>query len=347
MSPMDTPTKRTWLSRGITLALAAAVASGTVLTLVAFLGRWSWAGDLVANFRVHLFAGGAAVMLLCLALRRWKLAAAAAAATLINLGTIAPLYVPHGAEPPNDGATLRLMHLNVYLKNRQPDRVAESMRESGADVIFLQEGMEDHWIAVLAGRTGDYELVTRGSYFGPRGIAMWARRGEGSWGVRVVESREVALVPRYPSTTSIEAIVDVGGTEVALLNIHPPPPTRPHKKAFRDEQLAAAAAWAAAQKRPCVVIGDFNATPWTHAFRHLLREGGLVNSQLGYGVSATWQNENVGFAGWLPIDHALHSPDLVTLDRRVGEYVGSDHRAVHVTLAVPRGSTSRTAAVSP
>ena len=64
--------------------------------------------------------------------------------------------------------------------------------------------------------------------------------------------------------------------------------------------------------------------------RDLLDRTGLVNSIQGYGLGQTWP-AGAALAG-IPIDHCLHSSDLVTLERTVADIEGSDHRALHVTL---------------
>jgi endonuclease/exonuclease/phosphatase (EEP) superfamily protein YafD len=82
-----------------------------------------------------------------------------------------------------------------------------------------------------------------------------------------------------------------------------------------------------------VVVGDFNATPWTSAFRRLLGTGELRNSQRGYGVSPTW---DVGRFWAVPIDHLVHGDGMVVTDRAVGPDLGSDHRPILVDLAPAR-----------
>ena len=84
-----------------------------------------------------------------------------------------------------------------------------------------------------------------------------------------------------------------------------------------------------------VHIGDFTAPPWTGAFRDLL-DTGLIDGQRGRGVAGSWP------AGWgpfkIPIDHALHTPDLTTTSFAFGESAGNDHRSLTVTIARAAGS---------
>ena len=86
------------------------------------------------------------------------------------------------------------------------------------------------------------------------------------------------------------------------------------------------------QVGPLVLIGDFNCTPWSPAFRKLVSYSGLRDSRRGLGVQPTWPSPFGPFG--IPIDHALVSKDLHVIDRSVGPQVGSDHRGIVVGLAL-------------
>ena len=90
--------------------------------------------------------------------------------------------------------------------------------------------------------------------------------------------------------------------------------------------------WADAADTPAIVTGDFNATPFSWSFRSMLSESGLVNSQDGFGLQTTWPTTNVFLR--IPIDHLVHTNDLVTVDRQVMPSFGSDHYPIVVDLAL-------------
>ncbi len=74
---------------------------------------------------------------------------------------------------------------------------------------------------------------------------------------------------------------------------------------------------------PVLVVGDLNATPWSHGLQ-LLRDGTtLDNRSPDPSWTPTW---NVAIAFAIPIDHALVTPPLVVARRQIGPDVGSDHR---------------------
>ncbi len=96
--------------------------------------------------------------------------------------------------------------------------------------------------------------------------------------------------------------------------------------------LSAAGDWAASRDGPVVVLGDFNATPWSAAYRELRWRGGLIDSMSGNGLQASWPVAWGVFS--IPIDHVLHSPDLGSNGRRTGPSFGSAHRPVIVSIGL-------------
>jgi endonuclease/exonuclease/phosphatase (EEP) superfamily protein YafD len=123
------------------------------------------------------------------------------------------------------------------------------------------------------------------------------------------------------------------GTPVSILAVHPVSPVSERNASLRDAQLRFAANWANDQEGATVIVGDFNAGPWSHAFRELVADTGLRNSQRGFGLQPTFPtSSNVVFR--VPIDHLLASPELSVVDRRLGPPLGSDHFPLIVDLAI-------------
>ena len=86
------------------------------------------------------------------------------------------------------------------------------------------------------------------------------------------------------------------------------------------------------QNELALVVGDLNTTPWSPYFKDLLKLGALRNSMKGWGVQTTWPATSYPLR--IPIDHALHSPGLVILNREIGPDVGSDHLPVILDVHV-------------
>ena len=79
--------------------------------------------------------------------------------------------------------------------------------------------------------------------------------------------------------------------------------------------------------RPALMVGDFNAAPWTHALSDLLRQSGFRAART---ITATWPSA-AGAVG-VPLDHALvrGGMRLVAVEP-VGADLGSNHRGLLVT----------------
>lgn len=120
-----------------------------------------------------------------------------------------------------------------------------------------------------------------------------------------------------------------------VLGLYPESPRTAARTDRRDRMLERTADWVAAgsgSQQPTVVAGDLNAVPWSSALRRLRADAGLVDSLTGHGVQPSWPAPDA-WAG-LPLDHVLHTPDLVTVGRELGPSFGSDHRLVRARLVL-------------
>jgi endonuclease/exonuclease/phosphatase (EEP) superfamily protein YafD len=289
----------------------------TLVSVAAFLGRWSWVLDVLANFRAQ-YAVALLFMGLWLLVGRWKRTAAAVLlGAAANLAVIVPLYLGEGRTiSPTQPTTI--MSFNLLSPNQQFAEVVSFIRDVDPDVVFLHEASRPWEIAIDAAELG-YEVTQ-------------SRSEELIFGTLVL-SRPGDPVTSYGFTLRGARAVEVVHDGIAVLAIHPLAPTTAERSALRNGQFAFAAQWAADQSSPHVITGDFNATPWSYPFRKLLRDTGMRNSQVGFGLGASFPADN--FFGWrVPIDHLVHSPDVTIADRRLGPRLGSDHFPLIVELWV-------------
>jgi endonuclease/exonuclease/phosphatase (EEP) superfamily protein YafD len=100
----------------------------------------------------------------------------------------------------------------------------------------------------------------------------------------------------------------------------------------RNDQLEKLAQLVRDQKKPVLLVGDLNVSPWSSYFTRLLKNSGLKNSMKGFGFQPSWPS-NTSFLR-IPIDHVLYTPEIVIRNRAVGPDVGSDHLPVIVDFAL-------------
>lgn len=302
------------LTGGVGLGLAGA-------TLGALLADWWWPLDLLTSFHPQYAVMLVAVALVHLALRSpasggWFLAAA-----LINASIVAPYVVGGGGGTAVGEDRLSILSFNVGVSNPMRLDIARYVADEQPDLLFVIESSFE-WEDALATA-------------GPPMAAIAIVPREMVSGITVMA--DAGLLPRsieVPFAALDEAAaveVTLGTERIVVLALHPPSPTNGDRAARRDAILAAAGDWVAALETPVVVVGDFNATPWSRAFRALQLRGGLADTARGRGLQPSWPS------GWgpamIPIDNALHTGGLVAVGRETGPSFGSAHRPLIVTVA--------------
>lgn len=298
-------------------AVALALAS-----LAAFFGRYIWWLDVLANFRVQysvvLFALG--VALAFSRLRRVGYGVLFVAG--INIFLVAPLFLGSAGEAEIAAPTIRVMSFNLLSQNEEYGAVVAFIAENQPDVVLLHEASLP-WESAMESASLDYEVVRARSdnlIFGTLVLLKHPSRVT-SYGFTETAPRALEIAYRPPGWDE----------EVLILSSHPLSPANAERAGLRDAQLGFAADWASRQQGAFMVVGDFNATPWSWPFRRLVRIGNLNNSQNGFGLQATFAaNSNWLFR--VPIDHLLYSDELRVLDRRLGPPMGSDHFPIVVDL---------------
>lgn len=318
------------------LAIVAVVGAWAV-SLAGFVAwRWpgAWVLDLLNHFRPQVAVVTAAAALLVGIGRRWRWLVAAVVILGVNLALLAPLFFGGGGRPPvGDAEVLRILHFNVLSSNDAYAEVVDYLAASEAELILVQE-VSETWSEHLARVPGyrAHALLPRRDNFG---LAVLAASGR--------ELSSISEVDLGVGVPALEIDIKLDGVPLSILSVHTLPPASAEYARRRDQMLASAALWAGRVRREralAVIVGDLNATPFSGAFRSLVADGDLVDSELGFGLQTTWPTEP-----WLmralfsiPIDHLLHDAGLVTVDRSVGPELGSDHRPLRVDLALARGT---------
>ncbi|MEO1014014.1 MAG: endonuclease/exonuclease/phosphatase family protein [Pseudomonadota bacterium] len=148
----------------------------------------------------------------------------------------------------------------------------------------------------------------------------------------------VLLMSRLPLTDeratsfgykrSVAATVNVKGVDVDILAVHLPTPLSPTGQFWRARfwQETAALLRPAA---PTVMVGDFNATPWSPLVRGDVARAGFARATLG--LRPTWFSNLPGIG--LPIDHAF-ATEALEVDARIGPDTPSDHYPLIVRFRI-------------
>lgn len=294
-----------------------------VVSIAAFGGRWVWWLDVLANFRVQYLVA-LVVLGVVLMVSKWRRTGVVVLVTAsVNVVLILPLFVGSPGEVVAGSPSVELMSFNLLSTNESYSEVIEYVRSMEPDVVLLHEASRP-WEVAMEAEDWDYRVIRPRSENLIFGTLVLVAADD-------VEVVSYGFAEAQPRAVSIGYQPDGWGEPVKILSTHPLAPTSEERAKLRDAQLGFAADWATDQTGAFMVVGDFNATPWSWPFRRLESEAPLRNSQIGFGLQPSFAvTSNVVFR--VPIDHLLHSTDLVVADRRLGPAMGSDHFPLLVTL---------------
>jgi endonuclease/exonuclease/phosphatase (EEP) superfamily protein YafD len=246
----------------------------------------------------------------------------AAAMAVFNLGHILPYYfTPPRPEARASNVNIRLMQANVLWSNSNYAALLEAVHEAHPDILVLQEFTEK-WLDQTPGFISEYPHYKTVPRPGGAGMALFSR----------YPLEDVSILTLDASThTALLAKVNIQGTAVSLLALHPPTPVRTDKFLNRNRQFTEAASILRAARGPRLLIGDLNTTMWSPYFTRLVRDSGLRDARLGFGLRPSWPLPLPAFLQ-LPIDHCLVSDEVSVEGISTGRRTGSDHRPLIVDV---------------
>ncbi len=292
-----------------------------IVSAMGFCGQLGGWFDIFSNFRALYVV----LLLILTTVTSWTkrvwLTTGSLLFLLVNGLTFMPLYFGglHASASGPD-PRLRVLELNVFGgKNIQKERTLDLIKHSNADLIGISE-VTVPWMLALQKGLKQYPHQVYEPRFG--GVALLSKFPLENASVKYFG--EIKR-PRITASTVID------GRNVRLIFAHPVIPL--YRKGSRDEELVVLASEANSATSAAILFGDLNATPWSHNFNKLVIDGGLIDSEQGFGFQPTWCAFWSPFSTLFPIDHCLVTDHFVVVDRRVLGNIGSDHLPLQVDLA--------------
>jgi endonuclease/exonuclease/phosphatase (EEP) superfamily protein YafD len=293
---------------------------GTLATILGFFGSTWWVFDFAANFRAHL-----AVVLLVVALAYALLFSRAIGLLFLGIAfinglLILPLYSDSPAAPASSD-TIKIVSFNVAQRSSIRDITFRWIDTVEPDIIVLVDST-DEWanaVEMAAPYTVQTELPLDRTF----GITVLSAEGLDTQLLRAARIRDTVV--------RIEA--SIGSQPVVIYAVQSRKASNETDAGYRDEYLAEVGRMVKGETMPTIVVGDLEASPWSHAFRDLTAEADLKNSMSGFGLQTTWPADRWAFLR-LPFDHLLHTAELTTVDRYLGPALGVDHRPIVVEVAM-------------
>jgi endonuclease/exonuclease/phosphatase (EEP) superfamily protein YafD len=297
------------LSRRVTVLTLSIIGllSPWLAQLFSHYNRFFWAFDLVAHWQ-WLYAIGLFFCVFLLLKKDKKFG------LLLIFFCLPFLSSSPSLATGNSAKTLTIASANVHVSTTNIAQLREWLATQNPQVVVLLEVSNVLGKQLASLKEYPYQIVEADD--SPFGIALLSK-------LPFLKSK---TINNLDGIVHIEADVDFGGKPISVYAFHPMPPLNPHYHQSRDEQLTAIATKIKARQLPAIIAGDFNATPWSSAFRSLSTHG-LKRTNL----SPTWPNWGYKIIG-IPIDHIVASEQWRLSDSQVGKAIGSDHFPVIAKL---------------
>ncbi len=296
-----------------------------LVSVASFLGAHWWGFEVLSHFRPHFVIAGALLAVVLSMRPRAVPALIAGALAGIHLVPVLPYYVesPAPAARPGPGAPagLRLAALNLRNGAADRTRVSRLLLDYRPDIVAITEVPEPP-LEMFADLRDAYPHRAGSPVPGTYELLLMSRHPI------------QAIGWHYPAGSGLpvlEASVCPPDGCIAVIALHA---IWPFARGGVDQaaMLAAVARRASARRDGrVIVIGDLNATPYSHAFTGLLRAGRLVDAARGHRRRPTWLTRVPLFG--LAIDHVLLGTAFLARDARVMRGIGADHFPLLVDVA--------------
>ena len=267
---------------------------------------------------------GIGLLITVFARRFWPVPVVLALVALVGASLVLPRTTAE-ATPPAGGTTLKVLALNVYEGEADPDSLAALIDGQDPDIVSIPEagGRYKSELEPLLEPLG-YELHS----------SISPRRDDVAGNTIAVADRLGDVETRVGDDVQFPYLEATGGGlgELRFVAFHSVAPV-PRSVGQWREDLGTLSEWCAGDT-PAVVAGDFNASLDHSVFRNAITGCSDAAAQTGNGLSGTWPT-------WAPewlgpqIDHVLSTEGIVAESFETHLVPGTDHRAVVTTLRVP------------
>ncbi|OAI38983.1 hypothetical protein AYO38_08525 [bacterium SCGC AG-212-C10] len=278
------------------------------------------------TFTFWLYTPAYPVLAVALLFRVRILSAVSLAVVLAHLTFIAPDYLAGADEPPPEGSTLvRVYAANILVSNPDLDAMASAVIAADPDLLMIAEFSTAAGEA-LANAGVEERLPYQVTYpDGHVGIALYSR----------YPMTDAHIWDAGDGTPFTQARVEIGGREVTVIGVHTTAPISRGDKHEWDLQFEALLGVINSVKTPLIIGGDFNMTQH-HKWYGSLEDAGLRNAHraCGRGNATTWPNGQSRLPS-IRLDHVWMSDSFSCVDIREGAGLGSDHKPVIATIALP------------
>lgn len=327
-------TKQTKIERALKILALSVFTACLVLTFLAECERANWTFYLVAQFRLQLLALS---MLTAAAFGVMeypkKLVIALCICAVLNGRQIIPLYFPSENNLTSNSPTVKIVQINLNYNNKSVEKVGAYIRATNPDVIFFSE-VTPAWHKELKALLVLYPHEICISRNDPYGIGVYSKRP--------ITNQKVEYFGPSGHPSILGSINNLH-TPVAFVHTHITGPVKDEYFEWHKEHFEKMENNVRLLPKPLILSGDTNSNTWSYLLSDFLTNTSLKDSRSGRGVQLSWPVPfyfSIIPTSMLCIDHYFVSPEIVVVNRKIGEDIGSDHFPVYMEFGLQSRTVS-------
>lgn len=209
---------------------------------------------------------------------------------------------------------LKVAHFNVLRSNKSKQATIQTILNSNADLVSLQE-TDQAW-------TEEVEKSVKEAY--PYSIFFPSEQC--CIGISLLSKQPLfnANISFHGGLPNIEADMIFNDVVTHIITSHTSSPISRNKLKNRNEHLLDLQKHVALLDSPTLVIGDFNTVPWDKKLMAFKQKSELIDSRKSY--ESTFPSY-FGFMG-IPIDYIFHTKEISCTSFETLQIEGSDHLGI-------------------
>ena len=225
---------------------------------------------------------------------------------------------------------IRILFSNVYIKNRQYEKVVRMIEKMNADIVLLAE-TDEAWVKAVEPLRKLYPTMIAHPLDNGYGMVLFSR-------LKLINPELKFIIEDV--VPSIHTDVELrSGDIVRLYCMHPRPPIpmETGRSTERDAELLIVGKEIAEhdkQDKPTIIFGDLNDVAWSRTTSLFQKISRLLDPRVGRGMYSTFPVKYPLLH--FPLDHIFHTDHFRLVELRRLKNVGSDHFPVYVTLSLER-----------
>ncbi len=275
--------------------------------------------DIVNHFRPFLVVGIVLLAGLSYGMGLQKLAKGAMIIVIVNSFLLLPALFNQAEQTTETFSqgkkkhSLTLLTMNMWGRNKSPQKVIDLILEQNPDIVMLQEFFAFHANAILPVLKKHYPYV-------------YSCSGERSCNLAIASKTKWDSVSHVGWTPEQPPLIDAVFSDKHILVTHTAYPFHPQKQQS-DMAWLAKYIKQTAHNLPVIIGGDLNLSPWSWKMFQFQYNTGLRRHTT---FLLSWPAHQ--FWPFVQLDHILTTPMFKTLSVKTLSGVGSDHLPVLVKI---------------